>query len=427
MLKTCVWVQAAALSIVCTAPAAAAKYDVKGFSLTELGDFVYDASPTGGEKTEAQQRVDQLYALGVRHLNLHPRAVMRDPRGIEVIPVTPLSKRSAERMRYFRLMKYIHGKGMTVGIRPIFFVTDAQGNTPFVEVQPDGSKKTWWHGNIQPRDPNRWFDSFREYLTHYLTVARVGKADEFTIGAELYSMTVGIEDQWKEHPHGFPGRWREILQLARKRLPDGTRIMYDINFTDDSFEAEGIVEVGGELARWKYRLADLADENDEYWLDLKGFWDELDAVGIDMYRSLATDEQPIPDDHEELVAMLKITSDRYAGQIDNLLFEIQAAMGADEPKPVILKETGFRSAGKTFVRPFAYAGSDKLPVNIDHQAAAYRAVLESFYGAGFEWFGGIIFWDASVSPNLHGVRDVGFSPIGKKKTEDVVLRFFGDS
>ncbi|MFH1921315.1 MAG: hypothetical protein ABIP48_15730, partial [Planctomycetota bacterium] len=69
---------------------------------------------------------------------------------------------------------------------------------------------------------------------------------------------MGIEDQWREHPHGFPGRWRELLQLARKRLPDGTRIMYDINFTDDSFEAEGIVEVGGELARWKYRLADLA-------------------------------------------------------------------------------------------------------------------------------------------------------------------------
>jgi len=137
MLKTCVWVQAAALSIFCTAPMAAAKYDVRGFSLTELGDFVYDANPTGGEKTQAQQRVDQLHALGVRHLNLHPRAVMRDPRGMEVIPVTPLAKRSAERMRYFRLMKYIHGKGMTVG----------------------------------------------------------------------------IEDQWEEHPHGFPGRRRGTPQL----------------------------------------------------------------------------------------------------------------------------------------------------------------------------------------------------------------------
>jgi hypothetical protein len=410
--------------MLCATPAAAAD-TVRGFSLTELGEFVYDANPAGSAKTEAQKRVDQLYALGVRQINLHPRAVMRDPRGVEVIPVTPIAKRSAERRRYLRLMKYIHGKGMTVGIRPIFFVTDANGKTPVVEVQADGSKKVWWHGNIQPNDPNRWFDSFRDYLVHYLTVARLGKADEFTIGAELYSMTVGVEDQWKEHPHGFPGRWRELLQLARKRLGPTTRIMYDINFTDDSFKAEGIVEVGGELARWKYRLADLADEKSEYWLDLKAFWEGLDAVGIDMYRSLATDAQPLPKDQDELVAALKVTSDRYAGQIDNILVEIQIALDADEPKRVVVKEVGFRSSPKGFVRPFEFTeAGEGLPVSIEHQAAAYQAVLESFWSSGFDWFGGIVFWDASVSPNLHGAEDRGFSPLGKKPSEEVVQRFF---
>ncbi len=410
--------------MLCVAPATAADYNVKGFSLTELGEFIYDANPTGVEKTEAQKRVDQLYALGVRHINLHPRAAMRDPRGFEVIPVTPLAEKREEVYRYRRLMTYIHSKGMTVGIRPIFFVTDANGKTPVVEVQPDGTRKTWWHGNIQPSDPNRWFDFFRTYLERYLLVAKAGKADEFTIGAELYSMTVGIEDQWKKHPHGFPGEWLKILKLTRRSLPKA-RIMYDINFTDASFEADGIVEVGGELARWKYRLADLKDENDEHWRLLKELWDGLDAVGIDMYRSLATDSQAMPDDHDQLVAMLKRTSDRYAGQMDNILFEIELALDADRPKPVILKEVGFRSAEKAFVRPFEYAsGSDGMPVNIDHQAAAYQAVLESFYGAGFAWFGGIIFWDASVSPDLHGPGDYGFSPIGKKKSEDVISRSF---
>jgi len=256
-----------------------------------------------------------------------------------------------------------------------------------------------------------------------MTVARVGKADEFTIGAELYSMTVGIEDQWVEHPHGFPGRWRELLQLARKRLGPKTRIMYDINFTDDSFEADGIVEVGGELARWKYRLADLADENNEYWLDLKAFWDGLDAVGIDMYRSLATDSQTLPQDHNELVSALRITSDRYAGQIDNIMVEIQIALDAEQPKQVLVKEVGFRSSPKGFVRPFEFGEADDS-LSIEHQAAAYQAVLESFWGSGFEWFGGIVFWDASVSPNLHGAQDRGFSPLGKTMSEGIVLRFF---
>ena len=45
-------------------PVTAAKHYLRGFSLTELGEFVYDANPPGDTKTEAQQRVDQLYALG---------------------------------------------------------------------------------------------------------------------------------------------------------------------------------------------------------------------------------------------------------------------------------------------------------------------------------------------------------------------------
>jgi hypothetical protein len=427
MFKTYRWHPSAILLMLCAAQATAAEYDVKGFSLTELGEFVYDANLARGEKTQAQQRVDQLHALGVRHINLHPRAVMRDPRGFEVIPVTPLAEKRHELYRYKRLMDYIHSQGMTVGVRPIFFVTDLNGKTPVIEVQSDGTRKVWWHGNIQPSDPNRWFDFFRTYLDRYLLVAKAGKADEFTIGAELYSMTVGIEDQWEKHPHGFPGEWLKILKLAKRELPKA-RIMYDINFTDASFEADGIVEVGGELARWKYRLADLADQNDKDWLLLKEFWDGLDAVGIDMYRSLATDNQEMPEDHDQLVAMLKRTSDRYAGQIDDILLEIDLALEADQPKPVMIKEIGFRSAEKSFVRPFEYAGgADALSVNIHHQAAAYQAVLESFSGASFEWFRGIVFWDASVSPNLHGERDAGFSPLGKKQSEDIVLRFFKES
>ena len=194
---------------------------VQGFSLTEIGQHLYDASADPNVKTDAQNVVDQVYELGARHISLSPRAYMRDPRGTEVIPMTPLSDRSQERERYRRLISYIKGKGMTVGIRPIFFVVDSSGNTPFVETLPDGTKKNWWHGNIQPRDPNAWFESFKTYLDIYMTIAKLTKIDEFTIGAELYSMTVGIEDQWKEYPYGFPGRWLELLNYTRTIKPWG--------------------------------------------------------------------------------------------------------------------------------------------------------------------------------------------------------------
>ena len=89
------------------------------------------------------------------------------------------------------------------------------------------------------------------------------------------------------------------------------------------------------------------------------------------------------------------------------------------------EKIGFRSAEKSFVRPFEYAaGAGELSVNIGHQAAAYQAVLESFSEAGFPWYRGIVLWDASVSPDLHGAGDAGFSPLGKTQSEEVIKRFF---
>jgi hypothetical protein len=323
-------------------------------------------------------------------------------------------------------MQYIHGKGMQVGIRPIFFVVDAHGNTPYVEILPDGTQKVWWHGNIQPANPNAWFDSFQDFLDIYLPLAKLGKAEEFTLGAELYSMTVGVEDQWKANPYGFPGNWLSLLKHARGELGTGVRIMYDVNFTDDKVTAGGIDQFGGEFERWRYRLVDLANPADpaqhQIWQDLVDFWTGLDAVGLDVYRSLATVTDVIPTDHAKLVALLQQASDRYATQIDNALFEIQTTV--NKAPIVILKEIGFRSVDKGFIDPFKYAGAGHDTLNIDHQAAAYEAIFRSFWAADWAWFKGLAFWDASVDNALHGPTDTGFSPIGKAETEAILKQYF---
>ena len=340
--------------------------------------------------------------------------------------MTPLSDRAAERDRYRRVVTYIKSKGMTVGIRPIFFVVDSAGRTPVNETMPDGTQKTWWHGNIQPRDPNAWFESFKTYLDIYLTIAKITQADEFTIGAELYSMTVGIEDQWKEYPYGFPGRWLELLNYAKTKLGTRARVMYDINFTDDKAIGPSASEFGGELARWRYRIVDLANPTDpdqkKIWEDLCAFWKGLDAVGIDMYRSLGSPSRDYSGmDVPTLAAALKDTSDRYASQIDNVLVEIESTVGG--PKNVIFKEVGYRSIDRGFVNPFEYA-SHTGQQNAAHQAAAYRAFLQSFHSAGFPWYKGVQFWDISVSEALHGAHDTGFSPLGKPETEKEIIEAF---
>lgn len=402
--------------------AAPAMETVKGFNFTESSNFIYDASPSGG-KLPAQQAVDHAKRLGANHIILNVLAKMTGPYSTEIVPVTPPAERSKEMQRICRLTKYIKDNGLTVGIRPIFFVVGPNGEFPYVEKQPDGTLKQWWHGNIQPSDPNRWFESFRVYLDAYMTVAKFCKADEFTIGAELYSMTVGIEDQWKQYPYGFPGRWLELLRYTRSKLPK-LRLMYDINFTDDSVKNVGVVVSGGEFERWRYRLVDLADRTDpeehQIWVDLATFWKELDAVGIDMYRSLASEDAEIPKETAPLVALLRQRTDSFATQMDTGLTQI--ALTLEHEKPVIFKELGFRSVDKGFVNPFSYAGAG-YP-NVQHQAAAYQAMFSSFWEANWPWFRGFNFWEISLDPSKVGPKDVGFSPVGKDMTESVLFHYW---
>ncbi len=412
-----------ALTMLLTASASAEEFaTIRGFNLIENAPYVvFDASDT--EKTPAQLAVDKAKRLGANHVILNLKATMKGPRSSEIIPVTPPAERSNEKMRIAKLVKYIRSLGMTAGFRPIFFVTGPNGEFPYREVFPDGTSKIWWHGNIQPDDPNRWFESFKIYLDSYLTLGQILKIDEFTIGAELYSMTVGIEDQWQAYPYGFPGRWVQLAKYVRSKIP-GTRLMYDINFTDDRVTTDGIGTTGGELERWRYRLVDLANRTSPSdhaaWKDLSDFWNELDAIGIDVYRSLASPNQVLPKTYPELVDVLKQRTDSFATQMDNTFGQISLVLGNN--KPVIFKELGFRSVDLGFIDPFSYAGTGTP--NVTHQAAALQAYFESFWTTGWPWFKGFNFWEISLDGTKEGPQDNGFSPVGKKQSEDVILKFF---
>lgn len=412
-----------ALGILSAFPAQAA-IRTKGFTITEIGTHRYDASLDPASKTEAQYIVDRLYAMGVRHINLSPRAVMRDPRGNFVELMTPAGELSWERDRYIRFINYVHGLGMTVGIRPIFFVVDGNGNIPYVENLVGGGYKVWWHGNIQPNDPAAWYASFRTYLETYMEIANAARAEEFTIGAELQSMTVGIGAEWPQHPQGFPRYLRELVSSARSKLYSGARIMYDINYADDEVITTAGVEYGGEIVEWRKALVDDVANGlpaSERWQDLAAVWRGLDAIGLDMYRSLASATEVLPVTYPELVTRLRQSTDEFAMQMSDTLEAINNVTGV--AKPMVLKEVGYRSVDRGFVDPFLYAGTGVY--NAEHQAAAFEAVMSSFFmNPTLKGFDGIVFWDASVDMSRHGTADLGFSPIGKGVSEGVLLKYF---
>lgn len=423
---------------------------IKGFNLTEIGVHHYDAAERGAPKMEAQIIVDKLYALGVRHIALSPRAYMRDPKQSEVVPMTPPEDRVSERAGYLRLIEYIHSLGMTVGIRPLLFVVDDILN-PYIEVgRPRPTGHVWWHGNIMPANPTAWFESWREYLNLYIPIAQRANVEEFTLGAELHSMTVGMEGYPAPYNScGFPWEWVNVLKFVRAQLP-GVRLMYDINYTDDTVHVGQILTQGGEFAQWCGRLAHPSfplphlpveetggqiptpvlppvlpagtpPEEGACWAGLMTFWRGLDAVGIDFYRSLATAEYHMPESCDDTTLVLKETSDRFASQIDNCLFEIGHINGRD--KELIIKDTGYRSVLRGYLDPFLYAGAGEF--NACHQSASYDAIFLSFWVPRWPWFRGIVWWDASVNMDLHGAHDVGFSPLGKPQTELVLKKYFG--
>lgn len=403
----------------------------KGFNLTELDGFVYEANlnaTTDAEKTNAQRAVDEMKRLGSNVVVLNPKAFSTSCTS-NVVDFNTYITRYHKNLRgmltnYKNLIRYIKSQGMKVGIRPnLYLVEDLQD----LKIIMSGC----WHGNIKPSNPNEWFQSFSSYVISLAKNFKAEGIDQFTLGAELYSMTVGIEDQWKEYPYGFPAQWNEILRNVRAEIPNAT-IMYDINFTDQKAGSGGIGKLGGELERWRYRLVDLSpmnkpnlgEEQKKIWQELVNFWSGLDAIGIDMYRSLATnkDKPNLPKDYDQLVNALAQKAGEYAAQLDQTLLEIETTINVS--KPIVFKEVGYKSKDYGFINPFEYAAPN-VNVNIEHQAAGTLAFLRSFWNKGqYPWFDGVVFWDVSVNPAMKGPQDAGFSPIGKPKTEDVVIKYF---
>jgi len=69
--------------------------DIKSFNLTESTGHPYDANDSGGPKTEAQDAVDYLYDLGVRHILLTPEAIMANLTASEIVFLLPISRFSS--------------------------------------------------------------------------------------------------------------------------------------------------------------------------------------------------------------------------------------------------------------------------------------------------------------------------------------------
>ena len=212
----------------------------------------------------------------------------------------------------------------------------------------DGS----WRASIDPADPQKWFASYRAWLLPLASLADSLGCSQLMIGSELAG-TIRHEKEWR-------GLIADVRALFRGE------ILY--------------------AASW--------DEASNV-----GFWDALDAVGVDFYFPVTNRRDP---GRLEILAGWQPSLQR--------LQRLQRQTG----KPVILTEVGYRSVDGAGRAPWEYRSAGEI--DLQEQADLYWAMLEAIAGA--EWITGLYLWNWQAVGS-GGALDKDFTPRGKPALQEL--------
>lgn len=165
-------------------------------------------------------------------------------------------------------------------------------------------------------DWQAWFNSYKNFITHYADLAYFYNVEQFSVGCELL-LTESREQNW-----------REVISEVRKRFPGPL-----------TYAANGTIFIKN--IKW---------------------WDALDYIGIDAYFPLTTKNNPT---YEELKNGWNFWIP-YLEEVYNTY-----------KKPIIFTEIGYRSIDGANKDPGNW--HIDAPVDLQEQADCYRAALETFW------------------------------------------------
>lgn len=200
------------------------------------------------------------------------------------------------------LIRYAKGKGLRVILMPIVLLD-----------KPVGGE---WRGQIKPESWERWWDSYREMLTHFAWIAQGNGVDVLVVGSELVS-TEPKTDEWKK-------------TIAKTRETFKGKLTYSANWDHYS----GI-----------------------------GFWDDLDLIGMNSYWKLG-------DDKDVTVDQIKQNWKKWKNEVLGFV--------AKKNKPLMFLEAGWCSMSNAASEPWDYTTGD--PVDYDLQKRLYEGFFETWYG-----------------------------------------------
>ncbi|MFE7168061.1 glycoside hydrolase family 113 [Streptomyces sp. NPDC057616] len=209
--------------------------------------------------------------------------------------------------------------------------------------------------DIRPRDGAAWFTAYRRFITHYAGLAAATGTEQFAVGTELAGVSGDLTG------------WTSVVRAVREHYAGP--LTYAANYDE-------------------YRKI--------------RFWKELDLIGIDAYWPLSA--RPTAD----------------AGRLRRAWRPIRdelAAYAHRQDRRILFTEAGYVSQRGSTTAPYSWTVS-RHPAP-DEQAAAYRALLDSFTGS--DWWAGVCWWMWDDWPGSGETpARLAYSPHGKPAEE--VLR-----
>lgn len=302
--------------------------------------FTHTALPHDGYGTpESLRSMNELTGLGVDSISLSVFGWMDSLDAVHVddSPIHP-SKEAFERMG--TEVARARELGMHVLVKPHIGIAGDQ-----------------WAGRIAPSPDHggwqAWFASYTEFITRVASTAEAHGADRLCVGVELVSST-------ERHSR----RWQGLIDAIR-RIFSGA-LLYCANWN----EVEQIT-----------------------------FWNELDAIGVQMFAPLAS--TPFPAQGE---------LDRGAADWLGRYEQVARAFS----RPLLLTEVGFSNRVGTAAKPWVW------PVDVEQewtregdlqQVQAYRAIIHTFGQSSM--VSGMYWWRWFTNYEIAAQDPISFSPRGK--------------
>jgi len=303
---------------------------IKGYS------FGWGAQRGDYEKEEAVESLLKLSQTGTEWIALCFAGHMEAPSSSSVLYGETNGRMVGdEEIRY--IIRQAHNTGLRVALKP---VVECMDGTWRAEISLSSAEE--W---------DRWWESYRRFLAHYLSIASSEGCRAFVVGCEMRST------------EGFEGQWRKTIEMARHMFP-GT-IWYNSTFSDVT------------RIMW---------------------WDAVDAIGLSAYYPVGTQG------NTSLERMLKSWEQPKA---------VLRELCREKRKPAVFMEIGVRSAKGRSAMPWEW--QDKAaPYDGDEQARYYEAALQSLWDDE-PWFLGFFWWDwkARLHERKEAENNTDFGIYGK--------------